>query len=167
MKKLFFLIALFFLGIIGNKETATAASIFISSTSTVLQTPKKADKNVHTNVKKQSFWQRLAHPFERTDDKDLIFYLLCIFIGTLGIHRVIMGSKPMIMLWYILAAIVGVLIAGLLASLSFGILSFLGWVIVAALPLSDLIAAFLKGTSYFQGNDDIFAGFKGLGGGKK
>jgi hypothetical protein len=168
MKKIITFFVLLCLSIILNIAPTNAASIYTSNTGFTIENPKKDDKaTTPAKAPKQSFWQRIAHPFRAEGDKDALFYVLCILIGGLGLHRVIVGSKPMMIVWYILATVAGFIVWSLLTSLSFGFFSFIGFLIIYALPISDLIAALMHGTGIFQGNDDIFAGFKGLSGGKK
>jgi TM2 domain-containing membrane protein YozV len=64
--------------------------------------------------------------------------LIAFLIGTLGIHRVYMGSKPIIVLWYILT------IGGV-----FGLL-----------PLIDFIRLLLGHGDHYDGNNALFAAFK-------
>ena len=177
MKKIFLLLTISLLGLFANVSQATPLHMTMLSSAVSNTTisfnkeiiVKDGTPDVKKAPKKSTFY-RLTHPIETLrdgDNKDIIFYLLCIFIGTLGLHRLIMGSKPIIILWYILATLAGILITSVLSLIGFPLLGFLGWIIVYALPLSDLISALMNGTSYFSGNDDIFAGFKGLSGGAK
>ncbi len=172
MKKLILFLAFLFASITFSVNEVNAASIATTAVNSVSVTTTIPEKVVNQKkVVKKSAWYRLTHPVEtlRTgdDNKDVIFYVLCILLGPLGIHRVVMGAKPIMILWYILAGLGLALVYLLLSILTFFLLAWIGWIIIFALPLFDLITALVSGTSYFQGNDDVFAGFKGLGSKKK
>ena len=70
----------------------------------------------------------------------LIAILLTLFLGGLGIHRVYLGGKPILILFYLLLNIL----------FGFG----------AILALIDLIVMLINGnTGKFDGNDKLFAAF--------
>jgi len=71
------------------------------------------------------------------DDKSLIGALICFLLGGLGIHRVYLGSKPIIILWYILT------LGGF----------------VGLIPLIDLIRLIMGQADHYQGNNSLFACF--------
>ncbi len=71
------------------------------------------------------------------DDKSLIGALICFFLGGFGIHRVYLGSKPIIILWYILT------LGGI-----FGLI-----------PLIDFIRLLMGQGDHYEGNDSLFACF--------
>ena len=80
-------------------------------------------------------------PIKKAEDsKFIIALLLAFFLGGLGIHRVYLGGKPVLILFY------------LLINILFG----LGFI----LALIDLIVMAIDGnTSKFDGNDKLFAAF--------
>ena len=72
------------------------------------------------------------------DSNDVLAIVLCLFLGEFGIHRVVLGSKPIIILWYILT------LGGI-----FGLI-----------PLIDFFRMIFQGTSHYQGNNSLFACFE-------
>ncbi len=162
---------------ISVNQVQAATNAIVASAATSISEPKTTEPKTATDPKtkepktavKKTAWHRLTHPAETLrdgDNKDVIFYILAILLGTLGIHRVVMGADGIMILWYILIAIALGLVFTLLSILTAGLFGFFGWIIIPALPIFDIISALIGGTSYFQGNNDIFAGFKGLKGGK-
>jgi len=79
------------------------------------------------------FSQKLAD-----SDEQLIAIILVIFVGGLGIHRVYLQSKPIIILWYFL---------------TFGGIFFL-------IPLIDLIRLAMGQVDHYKGNDSLFRAFQ-------
>lgn len=79
------------------------------------------------------FSQKLAD-----SDEQLIAIILVIFVGGLGIHRVYLQSKPIIILWYLLT------LGGF-----FGLI-----------PLIDLIRLAIGQVDHYKGNDSLFRAFQ-------
>ncbi len=72
------------------------------------------------------------------DSNQIIAVLLAFFLGGIGLHRVYLGSRPIMILWYII--------------------SFFG--IFGILPLIDFIRLIIQGTSHYVDNNDFLAAFE-------
>lgn len=72
------------------------------------------------------------------DNDQLIAIILVIFVGGLGIHRVFLGSNPIIILWYLLT------LGGI-----FGLI-----------PLIDLIRLAIGQVDHYRGNDALIRAFQ-------
>lgn len=115
--------------IVGTQSTV---AITATATTTTIKTKKMS------TFSKVKTWAMLKVAKAASSTKDgTIAGLLAFLLGTLGIHRVYMGSSPIIILWYILT------LGGL-----FGIL-----------PLIDMIRLFIGHTSHYDGNNSLFAAF--------
>ena len=73
-----------------------------------------------------------------SDNNVIIALLLTFFLGGLGIHRVYLGSQPIMILWYVIT------IGGI-----FGIL-----------PLIDFFRILFSGTSHYDNNNSFIAAFE-------
>ncbi len=73
-----------------------------------------------------------------TDNEGIVGAILALVLGGIGIHRVYLGSEPIIILWYILT-IFGI----------FGII-----------PLIDFFRLLLQGSAHYKGNNSLFACFQ-------
>ena len=71
------------------------------------------------------------------DHNIVVAILLAWFLGGIGIHRVYLGSKPIIVLWYILTL--------------FGLFGLI--------PLIDFIRLILGHMEHYEGNNKLFAAF--------
>lgn len=138
MKKIFVLLFIFSAAVFAPKSAL--ATIATSTTTNATTT------TVAINAKKESkikTWaNKLYARYEKAkgDDNAILAGILGILIGGLGIHRVVLGSKPIIILWYFLL------------SCLFGLGAILG--------LIDGILILVNGTEKFDGNDSVFAAFK-------
>ena len=91
-------------------------------------TKKEVKQNEKLTKKLKKIVSKTAH-----DNTSIVAILACFFLGGLGIHRVVMGSKPIMILWYILTL--------------FGIFGIV--------PFIDLIAMIINPDKY-KGNDKYF-----------
>ena len=170
MRKFVLFIAIIIASFFAGAATTNAASIATPNTVATHIAAANSNGNQLTarialpapDVKKapkKSIWDRL---FTKSgNDNDILFYLACIFVGWLAIHRLLKGSKPVMIVWYILITVLGYILSYFIPF--FG---WIGWLVISFLPICDIITSFLHGTDYFNNNDDIFAGVKGLFGGK-
>lgn len=71
------------------------------------------------------------------DHNIVVAILLAWFLGGIGIHRVYLGSKPIMVLWYIL--------------------TFFG--IFGLIPLIDFIRLIIGHMDHYEGNNSLFAAF--------
>jgi TM2 domain-containing membrane protein YozV len=121
---------------------ATVNNSTLSTTISNLPTEKKTviEKFVTKAEKKITKLVNLLPIKKAEDSKLIIAILLGLFLGGIGIHRVYLGGKPVLILFY------------LLLNILFG----LG----AILALIDIIVMAINGsTSKFDGNDKLFAAF--------
>jgi hypothetical protein len=165
MKQIMFLFAF----LIGSLTTAPSAhaniSAFAGLTISTIGEPTPTANTATIPKKAKGSWIKQAANWiikkvSDMDEKTLIFVLVAAVIGPLGVHRILAGSKPIIVLWYIL---LGVLISAALIFLSFiglGFFAYFGWLFYWILPILDIIKAYSKGLSHFEGNNNVFAGFK-------
>jgi TM2 domain-containing membrane protein YozV len=136
---LFTLLAFFF---ISNTVFATASIAVNGANVSPLPTAKKNIVEKFVAKVEKKITQLVNHlPIKKAEtSKFIIAILLALFLGGIGIHRVYLGGKPILILWYLLLNIV------------FG----LGFI----LALIDLIVMLIDGgTSKFDGNDKVFAAF--------
>jgi hypothetical protein len=161
MKQLFFILTLL-LSFSVTTQTAQASIPAFSSTSITVSTTIGEPNAKKTTAPKQNIFAKATKWLKKVaeDDKSALFYVLAILLGPLGLHRLVMGSKPTIVLWYVLITLGLGLAYILLTLLTFGLWAFIGWIFFWALPLFDVIKALTKGVGVFAGNNDIFAGFK-------
>lgn len=152
MKKIFILFALLFSVTLAQNAFAAACSVATTAATTVTATtePGKATTTAPVKANKVKFFskenlnnQLAIVKNHKAGDNYVMALVLCFFLGTLGIHRVVTGT-PISILWYLLT------FGGI-----FGIV-----------PLIDFIMMLVDGnTSRFEGNPSLFACFSG--GGKK
>jgi TM2 domain-containing membrane protein YozV len=101
---------------------------------------KEAKKEVRAQKKAERRARFLAWIQKKMadNDKQLVAILLTLFLGGLGIHRVYLGSEPIIILWYLIT------LGGF-----FGII-----------PLIDFIRLILGQVSHYEGNSNLFRAFQ-------
>jgi TM2 domain-containing membrane protein YozV len=92
----------------------------------------RAQKRAERRVKFLAWFQKLA------DSDQLVAILLAFFLGGLGIHRVYLGSQPIIILWYII--------------------TFFG--IFGIIPLIDFIRLILGQVDHYRDNDSLIRAFQ-------
>jgi TM2 domain-containing membrane protein YozV len=149
MKKMFFLLALLFSVTVA--QNAFAAGITPSTEGTTITAstePTKDAAKVSAKTNKVKFFskenlnkQLAIVKNHKAGDNYILAIILCAFLGTMGIHRVITGT-PISILWYLLT------LGGI-----FGIV-----------PLIDFIMMLIDGnTTRFEGNSSLFACFGGGG----
>jgi hypothetical protein len=130
MKKI--LIFLFF-GLLAQNVSAVI-SISPAQGTSIVATPT-------TTAHKVSKWERTKAYFKAvsTGEKSgIVAALLCFVLGGIGVHRVFMGSKPIIILWYMIS------LGGI-----FGVL-----------PLIDFFRLLFGGAKHYQNNDRFLAAFQ-------
>jgi hypothetical protein len=159
MKQFFFLLTL----ILGFAFSAQAAGVatpnYGSNTITVGKTI--GEPNTKKATTKKNVFAKIGQWFKKAETQDLLFYALAILLGAIGIHRLVAGSEPMIILWYILVAVGIGLAFTILTVITGGLFALLGgWLIFWILPILDIIKALIKGVSHFEGNNDVFASLK-------
>lgn len=164
MKQIIFVLALL-MSFSSATPTAQANAPLFAGVSISIDAPSPT-KTANPTVKKEKLgWLKkaalsIAKKVADMDQTTLLFVILAAVIGALGIHRVVAGAKPVIILWYILVALGISLIYTLLSIVTGGLFALFGWSLYWILPLFDIIKVFTKGIGHFQGNNDVFAGFK-------
>jgi TM2 domain-containing membrane protein YozV len=119
--------------------TSTFATTLVTTGQTVT-TVTTASNTTSFKVKKTSkfkMWIAKQMAKSGSDKNPIIGAVIAFFLGGLGIHRVYMGSKPIMILWYILT------IGGI-----FGLL-----------PLIDFIRLLIGHGDHYDGNEKLFAAF--------
>jgi TM2 domain-containing membrane protein YozV len=114
---------------------ATMATTSLSKKALKKQAKKAArvERKMARKAKFTAFIAKFA-----TDSNQVLAVVLVFFLGGLGIHRVYLGAKPIIILWYVL---------------SFG--GFFG-----LMPFIDFLRLIFGGTAHYEGNDNFWATFK-------
>lgn len=97
----------------------------------------KAEKAQKRAERRAKFMNWISKKLAGENDQ-LIAIILVIFLGVLGIHRVFLGSNPIIILWYFLT------IGGI-----FGLI-----------PLIDLIRLAIGQVDHYRDNDSLFRAFQ-------
>ena len=97
----------------------------------------KAEKAQKRAERRAKFMNWISKKLAGENDQ-LIAIILVIFVGGLGIHRVFLGSNPIIILWYLLT------IGGI-----FGLI-----------PLIDLIRLAIGQVDHYRDNDSLFRAFQ-------
>lgn len=146
MKNLLLLTSLFCLCFVTSNNTFAAMSVASSSTVIAEATPASATltkKQIKKQVRQEKKMKRKAKfaawiAKVMDNERMLLAAILALFLGGLGIHRVYLGSKPIIILWYIL---------------TFG-------GIFGLIPLIDFFRIIFGGTEHYDGRDGLFACFK-------
>lgn len=82
------------------------------------------------------FWAWIQK--KMANDKQLVAILLAFFLGGLGIHRIYLGSDPIIILWYVI--------------------SFFGF--FGIIPLIDFIRLIIGQVDHYEGNSNLFRAFQ-------
>jgi hypothetical protein len=165
MKQIMFLFAFLIGSFVAAPSAHANISAFAGLTISTIGEPSPAKTAAATPKKGKGSWIKQAATWivkkvNDMDEKTLIFVLVAAIIGPLGVHRIVAGSSPIIVLWYIL---IGVAISAALIFLSFiglGFFAYFGWLFYWILPILDIIKAYSKGLSHFEGNNNVFAGFK-------
>jgi TM2 domain-containing membrane protein YozV len=98
---------------------------------------RKALKEQQKIEKKANKLAKLLEKAKRAGDNQILAIILCLFLGGLGLHRLVMGSKPILILGYILLSIL-----------------LIGWIVV----LIDLIRLIIN-PGHYSGNNKLFAAF--------
>ncbi len=124
-------------------QSAAAAARYESATHAGLnakEIKKQAKKEVREQKKAERKARFLAWIQKNTADsnKQFIAILLTLILGGLGIHRLYLGSKPIIILLYLIT------LGG-----------FLG-----IIPLIDLIRLILGQVDHYEGNSNLFRAFQ-------
>ncbi|MFN7119126.1 MAG: TM2 domain-containing protein [Saprospiraceae bacterium] len=119
-------------------QSAEAAATYTDAASA--KTLKKQAKEEMKAKKKAEKRARFLAWMQKklADDRQLVAILLTLFVGGLGIHRLYLGSKPVIILLYL------VTLGGF-----FGII-----------PLIDLIRLILGQVDHYDGNSNLFRAFQ-------
>ncbi len=121
---------------------AVSTEVSVSNNTTTI-TPAKKDLIAKFTAKvEKKVTNFVSHlPIKKADDsKFLVAIILALVLGGIGIHRVYLGGKPTLILFY------------LLLNILFGFGALLG--------LIDLIVMAIDGnTGKFDGNDKLFAAF--------
>lgn len=124
-------------------QSAAAAATYESTTHAGLnakEIKKQAKKEVREQKKAERRARFLAWIQKKMagSDKQLVAILLTLFLGGLGIHRVYLGSKPVIILLYLIT------LGG-----------FLG-----IIPLIDFIRLLIGQVDHYEGNSNLFRAFQ-------
>ena len=139
MKHLVFLLLTIFTLSVAPQSAFAVIGTTNAATTTMTTTPTTFNKEGVKKVKKVSkfkMWvlKTMAKAAD-TDSRTLVAALLAFFLGGLGIHRVYLGSKPIMILFYII--------------------TFFG--IFGILPLIDFIIILVDGTKKYEGSNKFFA----------
>jgi TM2 domain-containing membrane protein YozV len=135
-KALLLLLTGFFL--MQMSTTTTFATTFVTTGQTVTTTTTTTTVTTKKVKKASKFKLWIAKMAAKASSKDpIIAAVIAFFLGGLGIHRVYMGSKPIMILWYILT------LGGI-----FGLL-----------PLIDFIRLLIGHGDHYEGNEKLFAAF--------
>ena len=123
--------------------TTSNATVFVKgqSVATLHTSSVAAAKGAHTFKRPSKFKMWIAKTMVKAtggDSNQIIAVLLAFFLGVIGLHRVYLGSSPLMILWYII---------------SFG-------GIFGILPLVDFIRLIIQGTSHYENNNDFLAAFE-------
>jgi hypothetical protein len=164
MKQILFFVALT-VGFLFSAQSTQANVPCFAGVTVSIGEPETTAKTAPTAKKEKLAWLKnaavwVAKKVSEMDQDQLIFIVLTILIGWLGVHRVVAGAKPVIILWYFLVALGVTLLYVLLSILTFGIFGAFGWLLYYILPIFDLIKVLTKGIGHFKGNNDLFASFK-------
>lgn len=156
MKQILFFLTL----ILGFAFSAQAAGVatptYGNNTITVSKTIGEPSTKKATAPKQTVFakaWQRI----KSFSTNEIVFYVLAIITGPIGLHRLVAGSSLKVVLCYIGIALLIGLLFWLLNFLTLGLL---GGALFWLLPIFDIIKAATSGVSHFEGNEDVFAAFK-------
>lgn len=144
--KLFLMMAVFCFAAMTAQATQSVAMNVPAVATTSVATPNVTEKKnivakFAAKVEKKITQLVSYLPIKKAEDsKFIIAILLTLFLGGIGIHRVYLGGKPILILWYLLLNLI----------FGFG----------AILALIDLIVMLIdSGTKKFDGNDKVFAAF--------
>lgn len=122
-------------------QSTNAAATYEDASGTALNS-KEFKKNQKKEARAQKRAERRAKFlawFQRVADSDqLVAIVLAFFLGGLGIHRVYLGSQPIIILWYLIT------LGG-----------FLGLI-----PLIDFIRLIMGQVDHYRDNDSLFRAFQ-------
>lgn len=118
-------------------QSAEAAAAYKDASSTGLSA-KEMRKELRAKKRTERRAKFLAWIMKKAQDDQVVAILLALFVGGLGIHRVFLGSKPIIILWYLI---------------TFG--GFFG-----IIPLIDLIRLILGQVDFYRNNDSLFRAFQ-------
>lgn len=130
----YILLVFIFWGFIGTNHCFAA-----SSTPQNIVFQQEAKKSAANPNKFHSFKEKvlIAIPLKDKMNSDLMLsLLLCILLGQWGLHRIVMGGSPWLILWYVI---------------SFG--GFFG-----VIPFLDFIRMILE-PEHYQNNNKFFAAF--------
>jgi TM2 domain-containing membrane protein YozV len=123
-------------------QSAAAATGYERTTAAGLnakEIKKQTKKEVRAKKKAERRARFLAWIQKKmAGDQQLVAILLALFLGGLGIHRVYLGSEPIIILWYLI--------------------SFFGF--FGIIPLIDLIRLLIGQVSHYEGNSNLFRAFQ-------
>jgi hypothetical protein len=166
MKQIMLLLAFLIGSSFAAQTVQASAPAFVGMTTVTIGEPSATKSTTTTAtpkgklswIVKAATW--LTKKVNDMDQTTLLFIVLAALLGVLGIHRVVAGASPMIILWYILFALGVSLALTLLGFLTGGLIWLFGWALYWILPIFDIIKVLTKGISHFQGNNDLFAGFK-------
>ncbi len=123
MKKHFYILfILAFTFLFSNNSYAVVNPVIGSTTEIVVESPTFSKKEARKMKRfqrrlkrKAKFSSWLSKLYKDTmDNETVIALLLVFFLGAFGIHRIYLGAKPVIALWYFLASMLfglGVLLA--------------------------------------------------------
>ena len=101
----------------------------------------RARKNEQkVQLRAERYWRNAPAEALRPDNsvEQIFAAVLCFFLGTIGIHRVYLKAKPILILWYLI---------------SFG--GFFGLI-----PLIDFIRLIMGQTDHYRGNSNLFRAFQ-------
>lgn len=151
MKNLLLLVALFFVSVVSTNNSFAAVGPALTANTTAIAAATPATTLSKKQLKKQAKKQaRMERKMARKakfasfmakiagSSNQIVAIILAYFVGWLGIHRVYMGAKPIIILWFVLS------LGGF-----FGLM-----------PIIDFFRLIFGGTDHYEGNDEFFATFK-------
>lgn len=123
-------------------QSAEAAATY-SDASTAGMSAKELKKHAKKEIRAKKRAERSARFLawvqkKLADDRQIVAILLALFVGGLGIHRIYLGSDPIIVLWYVI--------------------SFFGF--FGIIPLIDLIRLIIGQVDHYEGNNSLFRAFQ-------
>ena len=144
MKKIILLVCLFVSSIFvaqaasSNDHTERAVNVL-----ELTKSPEFVAKLTPKEQKQLKKAEKLKQKLEKMSNKkragnQVLAIVLCLFLGGLGLHRLVMGSKPILILGYLLISLL-----------------LIGWIVV----LIDLIRLIINPAPY-EGNNKLFAAFQ-------
>lgn len=143
MKKIMLLVCLF----MGNALFSHAASsndhqARAIDVAAMTKNPELESLLSKADAKQQKKIEKLKKKIEKASSKkragnQVLAVIVCLFLGGLGLHRLVMGSKPILILGYILMSLL-----------------LIGWIVV----FIDLIRLIINPAPY-EGNNKLFAAF--------